>query len=79
LLLQQVLKIDGGRCAVNARTEFEIANAVAAISAAPDPKVCSRIFEKTIAAFGIDTFACGEVDLRALERTVFYAVGWPDA
>jgi LuxR family quorum sensing-dependent transcriptional regulator len=61
------------------QTDFDIATAVSAVSAAPDPKACSRIFRKAIAAFNIDTFACGEVDLTALERTVFYAVGWPDA
>ena len=60
------------------RTDFDIANAVSAISAAPDPKACSRIFRKAIAAFNIDAFACGEIDLAALERTVFYAIGWPD-
>jgi LuxR family transcriptional regulator, quorum-sensing system regulator BjaR1 len=64
---------------VHRQTDFDIANAVSAVSAAPDPKACSRIFRKAIAAFNIDTFACGEVDLTALERTVFYAVGWPDA
>lgn len=61
------------------RTDFHIANAVSAISAAPDPKTCSRIFRKAIAAFSIDAFACGEVDLTALERTVFYAIAWPDS
>ena len=60
------------------RTDFDIANAVSAISAAPDPKACSRIFRKAIAAFKIDAFASGEVDLAAPERTVFYAIGWPD-
>ena len=60
------------------RTDFEIADAVSAISAAPDPKACSRIFRKAIAAFNIDAFASGEIDLAALERTVFYAIGWPD-
>jgi LuxR family transcriptional regulator, quorum-sensing system regulator BjaR1 len=64
--------------AVSRRTDFEIADAVSAISAAPDPKACSRIFRKAIAAFKIDSFACGEIDLAALERTVFYAIGWPD-
>jgi LuxR family quorum sensing-dependent transcriptional regulator len=64
---------------VSARTRFNIGRTSAAISAAPDPKACSRIFQKAIAAFAINTFACGEVDLRALERTVFYAICWPDA
>jgi DNA-binding CsgD family transcriptional regulator len=63
---------------VSHRTDFDIANAVSAISAAPDPKACSRIFRKAIAAFKVDSFACGEVDLAALERTVFYAIGWPE-
>ena len=64
--------------AVSRRTDFEIADAVSAISAAPDPKACSRIFRKAIAAFKIDAFVCGEIDLAALERAVFYAIGWPD-
>jgi LuxR family quorum sensing-dependent transcriptional regulator len=63
---------------VSHQTDFDIANAVSAISAAPDPKACSRIFVKAIAAFKIDSFACGEVDLAALDRTVFYAIGWPE-
>jgi len=64
---------------VSRRTDFHIAHAVSAISAAPDPKACSRIFQKTVAAFKIDAFACGEVDLAAPERTVFYAMTWPDS
>jgi len=67
-----------GRKAVSRRTDIDIADAVSAISAAPDPKACSRIFRKAIAAFNIDAFASGEIDLTALERTVFYAIGWPD-
>jgi DNA-binding CsgD family transcriptional regulator len=70
--------VDLGEKRVSRRTDFEIADAVSAISAAPDPKACSRIFRKAIAAFKIDSFACGEIDLAALERTVFYAIGWPD-
>lgn len=61
-----------------ASADVDIANAVSAISAAPDPKACSRIFLKTISQFKIDAFACGEVDLMALERTIFYVICWPD-
>jgi LuxR family quorum sensing-dependent transcriptional regulator len=64
---------------MNAPTYCDIANAVSAIWVAPDPKACSRIFVKAIAAFKIDAFASGEIDLAALERTVFYSIGWPDA
>ncbi|UAJ09624.1 helix-turn-helix transcriptional regulator [Glacieibacterium megasporae] len=28
---------------------------------------------------GLDTFACGEVDLADRDRTVFYIIDWPDA
>ena len=70
--------MDLGEKRVSRRTDFEIADAVSAISAAPDPKACSRIFRKAIAAFKIDAFVCGEIDLAALERAVFYAIGWPD-
>jgi DNA-binding CsgD family transcriptional regulator len=64
---------------VLSRTAFEISDAVSAILAEPDPKACTRVFQKTIAAFGIDTFACGEVDLANLERCIFYAIGWPNS
>jgi LuxR family transcriptional regulator, quorum-sensing system regulator BjaR1 len=63
---------------VTSPTELDIAKAVSAMLAAVDPKACSLIFRRTIATFEIDTFACGEVDLANLERTVFYAIGWPD-
>lgn len=57
----------------------DIANGVSAISLARDPAECSLVFEKETAKFGIDTFACGEVDLRAPARTVFYAIRWPES
>jgi hypothetical protein len=44
---------------MNAPTYRDIANAVSAIWVAPDPKACSRIFVKAIAAFKIDAFASG--------------------
>lgn len=67
-----------GGNAVTAHTDFEIANAASAIFGAPNPNDCSRIFRRTIATFDVDSFACGEVDLANMERTVFYAIGWPD-
>jgi DNA-binding CsgD family transcriptional regulator len=63
---------------MTAATELHIVDAVTEMLAAADPKACSRIFKKTIAKFEIDTFACGEVDLANLGRTVFYAIGWPE-
>jgi LuxR family transcriptional regulator, quorum-sensing system regulator BjaR1 len=64
---------------VNTRSDNDIARAVSAISIAPDPQECSRIFLDAVAAFGFDAFSCGEADLKAPERTVFYAIAWPDA
>jgi DNA-binding CsgD family transcriptional regulator len=61
------------------RTISAFADTVSAILAAPDPQTCSRIYRKALAAFDVDSFAVGEVDLSALERTVFYAIGWPDS
>jgi hypothetical protein len=69
-IIARLLECGLGRNAVSRRTDFDIADAVSAISAAPDPKACSRIFRKAIAAFDIDAFASGEIDLAALERTV---------
>jgi DNA-binding CsgD family transcriptional regulator len=36
------------------------------------------LFRSTIAPFGFDTFACGELDLTERARSVFYVIGWPD-
>ncbi len=38
-----------------------------------------RAFSAAAGARGIDTYACGQVDLNQRERSVFYAIGWPDA
>ena len=61
------------------QTVAAFADTVSALTAAPDPKACARVFRKALATFEVDTFACGEVDLDDLERTVFYAIGWPDS
>jgi|HubBroStandDraft_4_1064222.scaffolds.fasta_scaffold410326_1 DNA-binding CsgD family transcriptional regulator len=60
------------------RTDATLADTVAALLAAADPRTCSRIFRRTVATFEIRTFASGEVDLSDLGRTVFYAIDWPD-
>ena len=62
-----------------ARTISAFADTVSAILAAPDPQSCSRIYRKALATFDVNSFAVGEVDLTELERTVFYAIGWPDS
>jgi DNA-binding CsgD family transcriptional regulator len=38
----------------------------------------TRLFSEAIAPAGFDTFACGELDLSNRDRTVFYAIGWPE-
>src|ERR1700728_2916933 len=38
---------------------------------------CADLFRSAVAPFGFDTFACGELDLKVRERTVFYLVDWP--
>jgi DNA-binding CsgD family transcriptional regulator len=62
-----------------ARTIAAFAETVSEILAAPDPQSGSRLYRKALATFDVDSFAVGEVDLSALERTVFYAIGWPDS
>jgi DNA-binding CsgD family transcriptional regulator len=61
------------------QTDSEIAEAVSGILAAPDPKACTHLFRKAVAAFAVEAFACGEVDLAALDRTVFLALVWPES
>ena len=36
------------------------------------------IFRSSIAPFGFDTFACGELDLADRDRSVYYVIDWPD-
>jgi LuxR family transcriptional regulator, quorum-sensing system regulator BjaR1 len=36
------------------------------------------LFRATIAPFGFDTFACGELDLRDVDRCVYYVIDWPE-
>jgi DNA-binding CsgD family transcriptional regulator len=62
-----------------AQAENEIYAAVSAMWAAADPKGCVRIFRRVLGAYQINTFASGEIDLVDKERTVFYAIGSPDA
>jgi len=40
---------------------------------------CADLFRETIAPFGFDTFASGELDLADRARNVFYLIDWPDA
>lgn len=58
-------------------SELKIAGAVTALLIESAPAKCSHIFLQTIGAFGVDTYACGEVDLAAMDRSVFYAIAWP--
>ncbi|HTP38133.1 MAG TPA: autoinducer binding domain-containing protein [Steroidobacteraceae bacterium] len=39
----------------------------------------TRLFRAAVARFGIDTFACGELDLNHRQRSVFYVIDWPPA
>jgi LuxR family quorum sensing-dependent transcriptional regulator len=43
------------------------------------PEACKALFGASIAPYGFDTFACGEVDLADRDRAVFYIIDWPDA
>lgn len=49
------------------------------VSDAESPAACIEAFEALLARFDVSCFACGEVDLRIRERTIFYAIGWPDS
>jgi DNA-binding CsgD family transcriptional regulator len=43
------------------------------------PHECADMFRAAIAPYGFDTFACGELDLRDRDRTVFFLIDWPDS
>ena len=38
---------------------------------------CARLFGEAIAPYGIEAFACGEVDLADRDRTVTHLAEWP--
>lgn len=44
----------------------------------PTPAACADLFGRTIAPFGFDTFASGEVDLDRRHRSTFHLIAWPD-
>ncbi len=50
-----------------------------ALSRLTTTSACADLFRETIAPFGFDTFACGELDLAHRERSAFYLIDWPDA
>src|SRR5579859_5212298 len=68
----------GGAVESAPRSDSQITAAVSAIWAQSEPKGCLRIFRKVLATFDVDTFASGEVDLDDTDRTVFYAINWPE-
>jgi LuxR family quorum sensing-dependent transcriptional regulator len=43
-----------------------------------DIPACAALFRDTIAPFGFDAFACGEVDVVDRGRSAFYIIDWPD-
>lgn len=40
---------------------------------------CSELFRDTVARFGIEAFACGEIDLDDRDRNVMFIAEWPKA
>jgi LuxR family quorum sensing-dependent transcriptional regulator len=38
---------------------------------------CAALFRETIARYGFESFACGEVDVASRSRSAFYIVDWP--
>jgi LuxR family quorum sensing-dependent transcriptional regulator len=43
-----------------------------------DIECCAALFREQAAAYGFDTYACGEVDIDERERNVFLIVEWPE-
>ena len=56
-----------------------IANFHTAIGTARTPAACARVFLDVLSPYGIDTFACGEIDTAVKERAVFFVIEWPKA
>jgi DNA-binding CsgD family transcriptional regulator len=42
------------------------------------PAACAALFSSTIAPFGFDTFASGEVDQVHRDRSAFHIIAWPE-
>jgi DNA-binding CsgD family transcriptional regulator len=54
-------------------SEFHVA-----VGEAQTIKECSQLFLEVLRPYRIDTLACGEVDLFARERSVFFVIEWPE-
>ena len=50
-----------------------------ALNACDSMEACAALFGATIASYGFNTFACGELDLAERDRKVFYIIAWPDS
>jgi LuxR family transcriptional regulator, quorum-sensing system regulator BjaR1 len=49
------------------------------LSRLQSPDDCAALFQSAIFPYGFDTFACGELDLRYRDRSVFHLIGWPES
>lgn len=58
--------------------ESTVAQFHACIATLTTIRDCSAAFLKALEHFGIVTFACGEIDTSAKQRTVFFAIEWPE-
>src|SRR5277367_5190956 len=43
-----------------------------------DIESCAALFKSFVAAYNVDVFACGEVDLDNKGLTVFHIIEWPE-
>jgi len=58
---------------------FDSAQFYAKLQKQSDIVSCAALFKNTVAHFGFDTFACGEVDTAHRGRNVFYIIEWPES
>jgi LuxR family transcriptional regulator, quorum-sensing system regulator BjaR1 len=49
-----------------------------ALQECPDIDACAALFKKFVAAYNVDVFACGEVDIDNKGLTVFHIIEWPE-
>ena len=57
---------------------FDLAQFYAELQKQSDIGSCASLFKRTVAHFGFDTFACGEVDTAHRDRNVFFIIEWPE-
>ncbi len=70
---------EGRGCTGLTDDAIDWAGFASAVRSAGSIELCRSLFKTTILEHGLDTFACGELDLSERDRHAFYVIDWPES